>query len=121
MKNDKMAGKKKKMVSRRSFIGDTGKTLFFGTVVSAAIPVFLEGCKKEGDCNMLKEGEQENLYCNDNYLCFDPQGFACNPEGGFQCEIKGFSCYSVFECTPSNAFGCLPGTRFHNPTGGSGG
>ena len=113
-----MAAKK---ISRRNFLGDTGRTLLFGTVATAAIPVFLEGCKKDKDCNTLKEGDLEDLYCNDNYLCTDSRGFTCNPDGGFRCELEGFSCYTVFECSPQNNFNCLPGNSFSKPVGGSGG
>ena len=115
-----MSEKNNKSVSRRSFLSDTGKTLLFGTVAVAAIPAFLEGCKKDETCNVLKEGDQENHYCNTNYICTDAQGFACPATGGFQCEIEGFSCYTVFSCTPENNFYCQPSNSFSNPVGGSG-
>ncbi|MEJ2596267.1 MAG: hypothetical protein P8100_14345 [bacterium] len=110
-----------KKISRRNFLNHTGKTLFFGSVAAAAVPVFLEGCQKEKDCNLLKEGENDDLYCNDNYLCTEAQGFTCDPVGGFHCEVEGFSCYTVFDCLPENNFSCLPTSSYSNPVGGAGG
>ena len=115
-----MSKKKEKEVSRRSFIFDTGKTLLFGSLAAAAIPVFLEGCKKDENCNVLKDGDGGSHYCNENYICTDSQGFACPAPGEFQCEVEGFSCYTVFSCTAENTFNCIPSTIFSNPVGGSG-
>jgi len=117
-----MSSKKNKPVSRRSFISDTGKTILYGTLVSAAIPAFLAGCKKENPCNVLKEGENGDHYCDDYYICTDSQGFTCPPTGAFGCgtDTELFSCYVVFSCTPENNFYCHPSSSYANNVGGAG-
>ena len=110
---------KKKQVSRRSFLSDSGKTLLFGSLAAAAIPTFLEGCAKDEACNVLREDGQ-NHYCNDEYICTDSQGFACPASGRFDCEVEGFSCYTVFSCTPESNFSCQPSSSFANNVGGGG-
>jgi len=116
-----MSKKKEKSINRRSFISDTGKTLLFGTIAAAAIPSFLEGCNKEGDCNILKEGDEGSHYCDTEYLCTDSRGFSCPAPGGFQCEVEGFSCYTIFSCSPESNFYCQPSSSFTDNVGGGGG
>ena len=118
---EKNAGKKKdKQVSRRSFLSDSGKTLLFGSLAAAAIPTFLEGCAKDEACNVLREDGHGNHYCNDEYICTDSQGFACPAAGRFDCKDDGFSCYTVFNCTPESNFSCLPSSSFSHNVGGGG-
>ncbi|HEY9114096.1 MAG TPA: hypothetical protein VIN10_05310 [Bacteroidales bacterium] len=116
-----MKRKNKKEIDRRSFLADTGKVLLFGTIVTAAIPAFLESCTKDEGCNELLEGENNSQYCNSQYLCTDSRGFACSAEGGFQCEVEGFSCYTVFSCTPESNFTCQPNSSYDHQVGGAGG
>ena len=116
-----MGKKKKDSLSRRNFITDTGKTIFYGALISTAIPAFIAGCKKDDSCNQLKEGEQGDHFCDDYYVCTDSRGFACPSTGEFQCGDELFSCYVVFTCTPSNNFFCQPSTAYNNPKGGAGG
>jgi len=115
-----MSNKKTKAINRRSFISDTGKTLLYGSFAATAIPLFLEGCSKDENCNVLKEGDDGNHYCNDNYICTDSQGFACPAPGGYQCGPDDFSCFTVFSCTPENKFFCQPDSSYSHNVGGSG-
>lgn len=115
-----MNKKKEKSTSRRSFISDAGKTLIFGTIATAAVPAFLEGCSNNDNCNILKEGDDGNHYCNTEYLCTDAKGFSCPPPGGFQCEIEDFACYTVFSCSPESNFYCQPSSSYTDNVGGGG-
>ncbi len=114
-----MKKKKEHPISRRSFISDTGKTLFYGTLITSAIPAFLSGCGQDS-CNTLKEGENGNHYCDDYYVCTDSRGFNCPSDGEFKCGTAFFSCYVEFNCTPTNNFSCQPSTSYTNPRGGVG-
>jgi hypothetical protein len=111
--------KKEQQLSRRSFLSDAGKTIFFGTLVTTAIPTFLAGCSKES-CNNLKEGSSGNHYCDDYYVCTDSRGFTCPSTGEFSCGSDIFSCTVEFSCTPSNNFSCQPSTAYTYPKGGAG-
>jgi len=115
-----MDSKKNKAVSRRSFISDTGKTILYGTLVSAAIPAFLAGCKKDDSCNVLKEGDNGEHYCDDYYVCTDSRGFTCPSTGEFHCGVQLFGCYVVFTCTLANNFYCQPSSSYYNDKGGAG-
>ncbi len=115
-----MSKKNDKSINRRSFISDTGKTIFYGTLISTAIPAFLAGCKKDNSCNVLKEGENGGHYCDNYYICTDSQGFSCPSTGEFHCGTEIFSCYVVFTCTPANNFYCHPSSSYANNVGGAG-
>lgn len=115
-----MSKKKDKPISRRSFLSDTGKTLLYGTLATAAIPTFLQSCKKDENCDVLKEGENGAHFCDTYYLCTDSRGFTCPTTGDFLCGTKLFGCYTVFACTPSTKFYCQKGSAYYNDKGGAG-
>jgi hypothetical protein len=112
--------KKTKNLTRRDFLADAGKTLFFSSMVASAVPSFLSGCTKSS-CNQLKETADGDHLCDDYYVCNNSLGFACPESGKFGCNSDIFSCYVDFSCPPASSFSCQPSSTFSNPKGGAGG
>ena len=119
-----MKKKKAEDISRRIFITDTGKTVFYTALTASVLPaIFTTSCTKEG----LTDSANEKLIISDDGLkhaC--THGFACHDEyecggkkgkGSFNCN-HGFQCYDEFECSGPN-FHCHDVYTMHE--GGSGG
>jgi len=124
-----MESKKDKPLSRRGFLSNTGKTLFFATVSASAIPAFLSSCKKVELVD--NSGNTKNvslLILEDNvYHCNNGDGFICDQDGGFSCPDNNFHCHDLFEChdyfacDETNNFQCLGQGAYTMHLGGQGG
>ena len=136
--------KKTDSISRRTFISDTGKTLFFTAIAASVIPTFVAtSCTKGGifgggDDNTtgqltvsddgLKKACAHDFVCDDVYTC-GKGSFNCNhcfycaeqtATGGFDCGQNNFHCHNDgYGCGDSAVFDCGEAFNCHN--GGQGG
>ena len=117
-----MKKKKSEDISRRAFINDTGKTLFYTAMAASVIPAFLStSCTKDSGTdpqnpNLVSSGGGLKSACTHGFNCNDQ--YECG-KGSFNCN-HGFTCPEpdVFQCTGPN-FHCH--NAFNGHYGGKGG
>lgn len=119
-----MEKKNEKSISRRGFLSNTGKTLFFATVSASTVPAFLSSCSKESiekedNSNILElKGGAFHCHNGSGFVCVDP-GFDC-PDNNFHCHDM-FECHTSFSCDDTNNFHCLGQGAYTIHMGGQGG
>lgn len=108
-----MEKKKNEDISRRTFITDTGKTLFFTAMAASVVPTFMAtSCTKGGtvdetgvltvSADGTKKACAHNYVCDDDYAC-GKGSFNCNHcfycDDGFDCAGPKFHCHNDgYEC-----------------------
>jgi hypothetical protein len=88
--------KKAENISRRAFLHDTGKTIFYTTLGASVLPAFLTSCSKE---DLLGSSESSGSI-NENVVTMDGQKAAC---------AKAYVCYDEYDCGPPFTFNCNNG------------
>ena len=116
--------KKEDPISRRIFITDTGKTLFYTAMAASVIPAFIAtSCSKDSgtdpqNTKLVSSDDGLKQACTHGYQCFDD--YDCGGKkgrGSFNCN-HGFQCDSEFDCNGPN-FHCHDVYTMHK--GGHGG
>lgn len=105
-----MKKKKTDPISRRVFITDTGKTLFYTTLAASVLPtVLMTGCSKGGSTGSSSSQGGNLTVSEDGMKKACAHEFICIGDS-YECGKGSFNCNHCFYC--DDDFNCA-GPKFH--------